>query len=61
MIVNCKNCGKKVEYELVGAVYPGCKDREEAVCPYCGYVLESMMTSQYYYVKGLEDEGEENK
>lgn len=56
MIENCKNCGKKVEYELVGNVYPGGKEREEAICPYCGYVLESTMTSQYYYVKGLEDD-----
>ena len=47
---------KKVEYELVGNVYPGGKEREEAICPYCGYVLESTMTSQYYYVKGLEDD-----
>ncbi|MDY4579064.1 MAG: hypothetical protein SO471_14185 [Anaerobutyricum hallii] len=61
MIVNCKNCGKKVEYELTGPVYPGGKDREEAVCPYCHYVLESRMTSQCYYVKGLEDEKETNK
>lgn len=30
MIERCKNCGKKVEYELVGTVYPGGKDREEA-------------------------------
>lgn len=56
MIERCKNCGKKVEYKLVGNVYPGGKDREEAICPYCGNILESRMTSQSYYVKGLEDD-----
>lgn len=56
MAERCKNCGKLVEYQLIGEVYPGGKDREEAICPYCHTVLESRMTSQYYYVKGLEDE-----
>ena len=40
----------------MGTVYPGGKDREEAICPYCGNILESRMTSQFYYVKGLEDD-----
>lgn len=56
MAERCKNCGKLVEYQLVGEVYPGGKDREEAICPYCHTVLESRMTSQYYFVRGLEDE-----
>ena len=56
MAEKCPKCGKKVEYGLVGNVYPGGKEREEAICPYCGYVLESRMTSQYYDVKGLEDD-----
>lgn len=61
MIENCKNCGKKVEYDLIGMVYPGGKDREEAVCPYCGYILALRTTSQVYYVKGLESDGENKK
>lgn len=61
MAERCKGCGKLVEYQLIGNVYPGGKDREEAICPYCGYVLESRMTSQYYYVKGLEDEPGDRK
>lgn len=56
MIKLCDNCKKKVEYDLIGEVYPGGKDKENAVCPYCGYILESRMTSQYYYVRGLEDD-----
>lgn len=55
MIKNCEKCDKKVEYGLVGTVYPGGKEREEAICPYCGNVLESTMTSQTYSVKGLEE------
>lgn len=55
MAERCKKCGKLVEYQLIGEVYPGGKDREEAICPYCGTVLESRMTSQYYFVRGLED------
>lgn len=56
MAERCKNCGKLVEYQLIGSVYPGGKSREETIWPYCGFVLESRMTSQYYFVRGLEDE-----
>lgn len=56
MIEKCSKCGKKVEYELEGMVYPGGKDREEAICPYCSNVLASKMTSQFFYVRGLEDD-----
>lgn len=58
MIEKCSKCGKKVEYELEGMVYPGGKDREEAICPYCDNVLASKMTSQVFYVRGLEDDDE---
>lgn len=56
MVEKCPNCGKKVEYDLVGPIYPGGKDREKAICPYCDYVLASRMTSQSYYVRGLEED-----
>ena len=46
-IITCKKCGKKYGYEIWGEVYPGGKDREEAICPYCGEVGYSTMTSQY--------------
>ena len=36
----------KYAYEIWGAVYPGGKDKEAAVCPYCGEVGFSKMTSQ---------------
>ena len=45
-IITCKKCGMKYAYEIWGTVYPGGKDRESAVCPYCGEVGFSKMTSQ---------------
>lgn len=44
--VICKKCGNVYGYEICGMVYPGCKDCEEAICPYCGEVGYSKMTSQ---------------
>lgn len=52
--VVCKKCGKKYGYELCGTVYPGCKDRETADCPYCGETGYSTMTSQIIVVTKLE-------
>lgn len=54
-IIECSKCGKKYGYELWGTVYPGCKDRETADCPYCGEVGYSEMTSQCISVYKLED------
>lgn len=42
----CKKCSNKFEVTLVGNVYPGCKDLEDIICPYCGYVNGTTMTSQ---------------
>ena len=50
----CKKCGMKYGYELCGQVYPGCKDRETADCPYCGETGYSTMTSQILVVTKLE-------
>lgn len=32
----CKTCGKKFTWELHGIGYPGGRDREDIICPYCG-------------------------
>ena len=45
-IITCKQCGQIYGYELTGTVYPGGKDREEAICPYCNTVGYHKMTSQ---------------
>lgn len=44
--VTCKKCGGLYSYELVGTVYPGGKDKEEIICPFCGEVEGHRMTSQ---------------
>ena len=51
----CKKCNKIFEYGLVGPVYPGGKEKEEAGCPYCGTIAETSMTSQVYFVRPLDD------
>lgn len=43
----CNECGKSFYYELYGPVYPGCKTSEDILCPYCGSVCGSKMTSQF--------------
>lgn len=56
-IIKCKKCGKEYAYELWGAVYPGCKERESANCPYCGEVGYSEMTSQSISSYKLDENG----
>lgn len=43
--IKCKNCEKIFVYENKGDVFPGGKDKEEVVCPYCGKVNMHIMTS----------------
>ncbi len=31
----CKSCGRDYYYESTGNIWPGGKERENAVCPYC--------------------------
>ncbi|WP_026523270.1 hypothetical protein [Butyrivibrio sp. MB2005] len=45
-IINCKNCGNSYGYEIWGPVFPGGKELEEAICPYCQTVGFKKMTSQ---------------
>lgn len=54
----CKKCGAKYEYDLVGMVYPGAKDRETADCPRCGETGISRMTSQHFVVRLIDDEND---
>lgn len=56
-IIDCKKCGKKYAYEIWGTVYPGGKEREEAICPYCGEVGYSTMSSQNISSYKVDDEG----
>ena len=54
-VIKCKKCGKKFAYEIFGDVYPGCKEKEEAQCPYCGEIGYSVMTSQCIAVYKIDE------
>lgn len=47
MEIKCDNteCGKLFECQITDDRYPGCKDKEEIICPYCGKVVGYEMTS----------------
>ena len=57
-VIICTNCGKKFAYQLEGNVYPGGKDREVAMCPYCGEIGYSEMTSQTISVYKIDQNGD---
>lgn len=41
----CIECRKEFVWKNVGDVYAGGKDREEIICPYCGEINGTRMTS----------------
>jgi len=57
-MITCQHCSKQYAFELVGNVYPGGKDREYAVCPYCGEIGYSEMTSQTIRVYKIDSNGD---
>lgn len=53
--MKCQKCGKKFGYELQGVNAPGCKDREELYCPYCGELCHSEMTPLVFVTYKLDE------
>ena len=47
----CKKCNNSFQWSNRGDIYPGGKDKEDVVCPYCGSVDSSIMTSGYIYTQ----------
>ena len=43
--IKCKNCGENFIYENRGDVFPGGKEKEEVICPYCRKNNMYIMTS----------------
>lgn len=43
----CPKCGKKYSVSNSGDQFPGGKESEEIICPYCGHVTGHMMTSGF--------------
>ncbi len=59
--IKCKSCGKEFDYEVYGDTYPGCKDREEIECPYCGEINAYEMTSGFVKTFPIKDDEKTNK
>lgn len=57
IIVKCENCGKDYGYKSTGNPYPGGKDRETAICPYCKAEGSSEFISGFIYTYKLDADG----
>lgn len=55
-IVQYDRCLKKYAYRITGNPYPGDKDRETAICPYCGAEGPSEFISGFIYTYKLNKE-----
>ncbi len=45
--MTCEQCKATLDVGLFGTVYPGGKEREQAYCPLCGFLVHEEMTSQH--------------
>ena len=52
----CNNCKKEYFYENIGDRFPGGKEKEEVVCPYCKKIDFYIMTSGYVKTSKIEEE-----
>lgn len=57
----CKKCKLEFAYEFWGTVYPGGKDKEYVVCPYCGETAFTKMSSQNVSIYKIDNNGNINK
>ena len=51
----CKNCGKEYYYKSTGNIWPGGKDLEMAICPYCKAEGPSEFISGFIYSYKLDE------
>lgn len=51
----CKSCGRDYYYESTGNIWPGGKERENAVCPYCKADGPSKFISGFIYSYKLDE------
>jgi hypothetical protein len=47
----CKKCKHGFQWSNRGDIYPGGKEKEDIVCPYCGAVDGNIMTSGYIHTQ----------
>ena len=55
--MKCENCKKEYYYESTGNPWPGGKDREFAICPYCKAEGPSEFISGFIYSYKLDENG----
>ena len=53
----CKSCGRDYYYESTGNIWPGGKERENAVCPYYKSDGPSEFISGFIYSYKLDENG----
>jgi len=53
--MTCEHCGKEFDVKVTTDNVPGCKDKEEIICPYCHEENGYRMTSGFVYTKKKED------
>lgn len=58
MECNCEKCNGHFEYHEDGAIYPGGKDKEDIICPYCGEKNGTIMTSGFVRCKKIVDKSD---
>ena len=51
----CKHCKKDFDIEVSSMNVPGCKEKEEIICPYCHEENGYRMTSGFVRTKKKED------
>jgi len=47
----CEKCKREFQWSNWGDIYPGGKNKEDIICPYCGSVDNSIMTSGYIHTQ----------
>lgn len=51
----CKECGKKYRARNIGDQYPGGKEQEAIICPWCNHVDGNLTTSGWAETEKVED------
>ncbi len=49
------NCNKEFRVHEVGGGVPGGKEKEPIICPYCGTIVRTEMTSATFHTSKIEE------
>ena len=53
----CEKCGKEFLWSVHDGIWPGGKDKEFIICPYCNNAAGSVMTNGFIEVRKTENDG----